>query len=397
MNAVRKPFMLVVLMGLVASAATIATPAYASGEITVPPVNILVDVFNQDGVTQQVTTSVSGSNPHIAVSGIGAGLVNSVILFNQNGGSGFACPPASGGWSCTRDFVPGNVININYGVHQNQIVPIGTFTVTVTMDGANAATLTGSGTGEVTHGASDWGFTEALDQAEATGDPVQPQVGLFTLIARNNGPSASAVTVTVTGLDGGAVVPQVSAPCTQSPSTLACTSQQSLPPGANDVFVLQFVDKSPNWPKLKLTAKAAPLYAPDMNQPDSTVVLGPYSGPPLGGSSAGDSTSSKVTSGSTPVPSALPASASASSSPGPSAEPTAEPFTVSAPTTPAVLIGAIPSTGSAPKLAIAAGVAAAVLLGAGLSALRWRRRQRVIGHTSEATEVTAASQDVAGP
>jgi hypothetical protein len=408
--------MLVVLVGLVASMALIASPAYASGEITVPSVRVPVDVVNDPAITQEVTTSVSGSNPQIAVSGVGGGLVTSVEMLSQLGGSGLAlCPATSGGWSCTHSFVPGNVIIINYGTHQNQLVPIGMFTVTVTMGGANGATFTGSNSlCEVTHYPSDWSFIEATDQFEPTGDPAEPQIGLFSLIARNNGPAASAVTITITGLDGGPVVPTISSPCTQSPSTLVCSSPFSLPPScANCVFVVQFEDRSPNWPKLRLTAKAAPLYTIDRNPPGSTVVLGPYSGRPLeawpsAGGSTGGSASSNTAPGSTPAPSALPASAS--SSPGATAEPTDEPTAEPTDEATDVLMGASQSTGlgSGPELRIAAGVVALVLLGAGVVARRvlyrsmWnlfpllrRRRQRVTGHTGEATGVMAASHDEA--
>jgi hypothetical protein len=309
MSGVR--YALTVVLGLLGATA-IATPAFASGEITVASVTVEIHARTPSGADQQITSTVRGFTPQVSVDGVGAALVNAVTIKGTAAQNGIDCNPSPQGWSCPGELDPGGVIDVKYFSFGNaDSVATGSFTVTMTM-GDNGKTFTGSSTSHVTRAPADWAFTEALEQFNPPPSFTPPKDGLITLAARNNGPEFSDVTMTVNGLDAGPIEMNEGS-CTPAGSTLTCASQglSSVQPGPNDVFAIQFVDRSPNWRALKLVATLTPQHnVPDSNPANNTVVLGPFSPPSGGGATGGRPSASAGPASTAPSPTAASPAAS---------------------------------------------------------------------------------------
>jgi hypothetical protein len=250
----------------------------------------------------------------------------------------------------------------------------GDFLVTVTaLD--NGVTYTGSGYLHVTRPGSDW----ALHNNSEGVDPVT-HYGLFTFFVTNHGPEQSEVRVTVTGLAAGPVimVSQGTGPCAFAGSTLTCTSQ--LPS-----FGIQFVDRSPNWRTLRVTATAAPLNGvPDYNLANNTAVLGPFQATGGGSGGAGNGAPAAGPLPPTATPDAT-ATATAEASPqvGDSSPSAVGSSAVPGPTP--ILAGASSGWTSGPTLGISGAVLVGALLGVGAVVIR-RRRRADTGFTVSADE-----------
>jgi hypothetical protein len=370
-GGVRKLLMFVatILTGLLTTPILPATPTFASDAIVVPSVTIELSPNSPVSAVQTITTTQLGFSPRVTVSGVGAGLVADVSIKGTNVTNSVTCPAGGGGWSCPGELDPTGSIQISYFASNSAgNYPTGNFTVTVSM-GNNGTTYTGTGEGTVTETPTDWSFDEAVEQL----DPLS-RFDLVSIAGIDSG-AHSDVTMRITGLGIGPIVLN-EGPCTVAGSSMTCTSTNLYltVPSVKPVFAVQFVDESPNWRSLKITATLTPQnHVPDSNPSNNTVVIGPFADPTV--SHTGGSTGS----GTNTHPPAAAATMTASSSPTPEIgiTPTATAVAQPEPTASGLLANTgnpLPPSGL--NLASYAAVLAGVLLMGGAGATVMRRRRR---------------------